>query len=130
CSVKQSLKFNGKSIIRGFNEIHVLNTLPNNVTPLIVRCQSKDNDLGGDHTLHVKDDFHWKITGTTTFFCFFLWGSKQQSVQVFNAATPQFCGRIEGAPGPVCYWEVKADGFYVSSHYPAPRGYFTKVHDW
>ncbi|KAL0349986.1 UNVERIFIED_CONTAM: hypothetical protein Sradi_4147800 [Sesamum radiatum] len=68
-------------------EVHIVNNLPDNSSPLFVHCASKDDDLG-NHTLRLNDDFNWhfrmNIGLTTLYYCRFLWESKNKICDVFN----------------------------------------------
>ncbi|CAA0825320.1 Plant self-incompatibility protein S1 family [Striga hermonthica] len=68
--------------------VRVINNLPSGSEPLIVRCQSKDDDLGY-HTLTVNQEFKWsfceRLFGHTLFFCHLWWGSKQVAFDAFRS---------------------------------------------
>ncbi|KAI5678532.1 hypothetical protein M9H77_09482 [Catharanthus roseus] len=98
--------------------IHVANQLPVGSNPLLVHCQSKDNDIGY-HTLNVNDEFQWHFTQSlrTLFFCHFWWDNKQAIFDVFNSSFGiGSCHNEFPGQGPqTCYWEARADGFYMAS---------------
>ncbi|KAL7177467.1 hypothetical protein ACSBR2_030764 [Camellia fascicularis] len=103
--------------------------VPNNPEPLTLRCQSRDDDLG-THILNFGEDFQWSfrinVFYTTSFFCHFWWGSKQQSFDVFFYYTlGDYCKSPTGIY--TCYWRVRTDGFYIANGNNAT---LFKLHDW
>lgn len=61
--------------------------VPGNGHPLVLHCQSKDDDLGY-HNLSLNQSFsfgfHMNLWGTTLFFCHFFWGQKKAAFKVFD----------------------------------------------
>ncbi|KAK2979999.1 hypothetical protein RJ640_020025 [Escallonia rubra] len=113
-------------------QVNVVNGISDNI---LIRCQSKDNDLGF-HTLHVGDDFSWhfqtNLIGGTLFFCHFWWNSKDKSFNVFDETQwEDKCQYHEGSgPFRKCFWLVKPDGFYFSNYNgPFPTGW-EKIYGW
>ncbi|KAL6962101.1 hypothetical protein U1Q18_037055 [Sarracenia purpurea var. burkii] len=107
-------------LVDGFT-VHIIDQVPNNPTPLTLRCQSKDDDIG-THTLYTGQEIKWSFKlnpfGRTLFFCHFYWGSKDTSFTVYDKRIRDDCRRLGGIAAPrafdVCYWEARTDGFYVS----------------
>ncbi|KAI3451078.1 hypothetical protein Pfo_007743 [Paulownia fortunei] len=103
-------------------EVHIINSLPNNSSPLFIHCASKDDDLG-NHTLHQKDDFHWhfriNVLLSTLFFCRFRWDSKDKSYDVFNKHLAPNCETYDQkVDGNICVWSIRQDGFWISNQIP------------
>ncbi|KAL7209785.1 hypothetical protein ACSBR1_031364 [Camellia fascicularis] len=96
--------------------VHIISAVPDDPTPLLIHCQSKDDDLDY-HFLSNGQDFDWKFRknffGTTLFFCAFQWNSKFTSFDVFNKTTASDCETPE-QPW-TCVWVVKPDGFYMEN---------------
>ncbi|KAG5523588.1 hypothetical protein RHGRI_035402 [Rhododendron griersonianum] len=69
--------------------VQIFSRVPDKPTPLNLRCQSKDDDIGY-HTLHTGQDLHWSFNrnfwGTTLFFCHFYWGSKTRVFNVYDSS--------------------------------------------
>ncbi|XP_073272450.1 S-protein homolog 19-like [Primulina huaijiensis] len=111
-------------------EVHVVNVLPNNDSPLKIHCASKTTDLG-NHTLYVTNDFYWHFRmnfwHTTMFFCSFHWGSRNQAFEVFNEDIAYTCGFKPD--GNICNWSVREDGFWLSNQVP-PGPSQIKKYDW
>ncbi|KAJ9190435.1 hypothetical protein P3X46_001639 [Hevea brasiliensis] len=93
--------------------VHVINGLSSNNNPLLLHCESLDDDLG-NHTLYVGGDFNFKfglkvLGGKTIFTCDFKWDLKHQHVFVFRDS-------IEASTCCVgddnCYWRAQDDGIY------------------
>lgn len=110
-------------------DVHIVNALPNNLT---IHCASKDDDLGF-HNLTDGADFTWRfcanLFGKTLFFCHFWWQSKEQMFDVFNKEMAKKCS-CGYQMGNLCYWNIRADGFYFSKDYkPFPEGY-VKEYEW
>ncbi|XP_024195692.1 S-protein homolog 5, partial [Rosa chinensis] len=84
------------------------------VSPLIVHCKSKNDDLG-DHTLWINQEFRWyfglNFWFTTLFYCNFKWDSQEKHIDVFN--TPDE-SPLECMENEECFWKVTEDGFFVS----------------
>ncbi|XP_058194861.1 S-protein homolog 5-like [Rhododendron vialii] len=93
--------------------------VPDKPTPLNLRCQSKDDDIGY-HTLHTGQDLRWSFNrnfwGTTLFFCHFYWGSKTRVFNVYDSSINYDYCLMTSKGHRTCYWEVRPDGFYVSGN--------------
>ncbi|XP_057803731.1 S-protein homolog 5-like [Salvia miltiorrhiza] len=107
-------------------EVHVTNKLPPKSAPLKLHCASKNDDLG-NHILSLNQEIHWSFCDNffwnTLFHCGASWGSKTCA---FNAFNDHWNGRCDTG---FCYWEVRADGFYMSKHNDDPTS-FNKYADW
>ncbi|GFQ04886.1 hypothetical protein PHJA_002632700 [Phtheirospermum japonicum] len=106
--------------------VYVANNLPPSSAPLVVRCASKDDDLG-NHTVIRNQDFHFDFCdnfwSTTLFFCHVWWGNKNIAFDAFRESWKSItCAQDD------CYWAVKTDGIYYSNYYP-PRG-LKKRYSW
>ncbi|KAL3642170.1 hypothetical protein CASFOL_012985 [Castilleja foliolosa] len=103
--------------------VHIVNQLPANTSPLFLRCQSKDNDLGKHALYYQPNEFTFSFCSgfTTLFFCHLRWNEKDISFDVFNSVG-------DCAKDNTCYYEARSDGIYFSQYYP-PKD-FTKVRDW
>ncbi|KAL7224876.1 hypothetical protein ACSBR1_026200 [Camellia fascicularis] len=92
--------------------VHVISKVPNNPSPLVVRCQSKTTDFG-NHTLYTDQEFYWKfspnIFGRTLYFCHFYSGSKNKIIDVYNQDIDGLCDNNDLVE---CYWQASPDGFY------------------
>lgn len=112
----------------GGYEVHIVNRLPSNNSPLSFRVQSKNDDLG-THKLLVGQDFtfkfHLAVFGKTLFFGNFHWNGKNATFDVFNVNDLQgYCDDSTGNRRQeyyLCTWEVKSDGFYYCQK---------KLHAW
>ncbi|KAL6971196.1 hypothetical protein U1Q18_030877 [Sarracenia purpurea var. burkii] len=107
--------------------LHVINRLPNTPTPLTLRCQSKDNDIGR-HILYNGQELKWSFYPnaffTTLFFCHFYWGSKDTSFAVYDSRLANDCEKLSS--GRDCYWEARIDGFYLSGD----TKQWEKINNW
>ncbi|XP_052206919.1 S-protein homolog 29-like [Diospyros lotus] len=111
-----------KTAVRVFNNVSGL---------LIVRCQSKDDDIGVQ-TLRPNQNLTWRFRphvfpANTLFFCHFYWGFKDQIFDVYNNYIDDFCTHRHSKDYS-CYWSVRPDGFYFSGTNYA--GSYVKWHDW
>ncbi|KAL7207365.1 hypothetical protein ACSBR1_029341 [Camellia fascicularis] len=65
------------------NHVHIISAVPDNPTPLLLQCQSSDDDLGY-YYLGNGQDFHWHFRmnffQTTSFVCQFQRNSKYTSL--------------------------------------------------
>ncbi|KAG5527724.1 hypothetical protein RHGRI_028609 [Rhododendron griersonianum] len=109
--------------------VHIISAVPDQPTPLTVRCQSKDDDFG-NHTLYYRQEFLWRFVpdfflGRTVFFCHFYWGSKQNIFDVYNDRIGLVCGQFSDS-GHNCYVEARSDAFYISRGH-ASSSIFYKV---
>lgn len=116
--------------------VHIMNGLPDNADPLSFRCQSFDDDLGY-HTLRVGEEFHWKFRNNfiykTLFFCTFHWKDMSRRIDVYNdwKLFPDCDKWYKSHSGTNCYWMVKEDGFYSSTHKQDPKSRDgKKIYDW
>lgn len=115
-----------------FETFHVVvaNRLPTEPpNPLVVHCQSKDDDIG-IKTLHVNEQFQFRFKWgfRTLFFCHYWWGDKQAVFDVFNRTLAhKYCNNklIPGLGGDTCYWETRLDGFYLAVWYD-----MRKLNNW
>ncbi|GFP92847.1 hypothetical protein PHJA_001429000 [Phtheirospermum japonicum] len=77
-----------KAGLYGKHEVNIISDLPENSSKLIAHCKSKDDDLG-TRELSRGQSFGWKFRGnilsTTRFYCYFYWGSLNQTMDVFFA---------------------------------------------
>lgn len=93
---------------------------------LVVHIKSGDDDLG-NHTIPYVGNYSWsfceKVGGHTLFYAYFWWGSKFQSLDLFNEAISKKCYLNVGTEH--CYWFVTPKGFYVDAH-PSGGGEFIK----
>lgn len=94
--------------------VHIINGFENHSKSLIIRCRSKQDDLG-IHNLKVGQEFSWhfkvNIDGSTLFYCDVEQGKQFKHFDAFTAL-------IEGsncADSGNCYWLVTEAGFYFSS---------------
>ncbi|GFP82804.1 hypothetical protein PHJA_000423500 [Phtheirospermum japonicum] len=89
--------------------VSIYNDLPQNSKALLVRCQSKDDDLGM-RTLYPGQGFDWSfninIIRSTLFFCHFYWESKQDTFDVFNTKWDLYR---------VYNYVVRTDGVYLNN---------------
>ncbi|CAI9285351.1 unnamed protein product [Lactuca saligna] len=103
--------------------ISVISAVPND---LVFHIKSGDDDLG-NHTIPFVGIYSWgfceKAGGGTLFYAYFWWGSKFQSIDLFDGAIKKIC--YLGGDTQYCYWFVKPDGFYVNP-YPSGGGTFIK----
>lgn len=107
------------------NEVKITSRVPNKPSPLQVRCQSKDTDIGM-HTLPEGQELKWHFLSklwSTLYFCHFYWNSKDKSFAVFDAKIALH--HCKGSFVTKCYWEARPDGFYLND-----GGKWTKINDW
>ncbi|KAJ0920453.1 putative plant self-incompatibility S1 [Helianthus annuus] len=75
-----------------------------------------DDDLG-NHTIPFKGNYNWSFCSRgdhrTLFYGYFWWGSKFQSLDLFNKELENHCS-LNKAGRQHCYWWVRPDGFFVS----------------
>lgn len=104
--------------------VFVTNDISNDI---IARIKSGDDNLG-DHTIPPEGNYNWsfcdRIFGHTIFYGYFSWGSKFQSLALFDTHIRELC-RLPTSGDQHCYWSLRADGFYVSS-YPDQGWVFIK----
>ncbi|KAK4394103.1 S-protein74 [Sesamum angolense] len=126
CNVRQNV-FPGQGY-----EVHIVNNLPDNSSPLFVHCASKDDDLG-NHTLRLNDDFNWQfrmnIGLTTLYYCRFLWESKNKICDVFNKILAVDCESYdEKEDGNICFWSIRQDGFWLGNQNPPLA--LVQIYEW
>lgn len=67
--------------------VDIYSRLPSNAPKLLLRCRSKDNDLGY-HNLPVNQLYTWSFLenfwGTTLFWCNFWWNGKYVGFHAFD----------------------------------------------
>ncbi|XP_023734139.1 S-protein homolog 1-like [Lactuca sativa] len=101
-------------------DLDVINTISDDIFTLI---KSRDNNLG-NHTLPFNGNYHRsfgeRVVGVTPFYSVW-WGSRFQTLNLFNEDVEQNYCYIDGMHDSNCYWFVKPDGFYASA-YPNPSG--------
>ncbi|OIT01151.1 hypothetical protein A4A49_51299 [Nicotiana attenuata] len=115
--------------------VYIVDALSYDISkPLIVRCQSKDDDLG-NKTLNASEEFNFSFKenpfGGTLFFCHFWWNGKDTKFDVYNDKIATFCGLVDPSSelNYECFWKVQEDGFYFAPHRNPPPVY-EKKHDW
>ena len=112
-------------------DVIVRNTMSDNIVALI---KSKDDNLG-NRTIPFNGVYKWsfceRIAGSTLFYGYFWWGSRFQSLALFDQNLAENFCYIDNLPTNHlrCFWFVKSDGFYVSP-YPNPRGGGTFIKHW
>lgn len=106
--------------------VHIISGVPNDKpTPLQVRCQSKDDDIGF-HTLYQSQELTWRFNPnfitTTLYWCHFYWGAKQRSFAVYDNKISYRC------PSIFCeyYWVARPTGFKLSLN----KKNWEKMNDW
>lgn len=107
--------------------VDITNEIPN--SNILLRCQSKDDDIGY-HNLTYKGNISWKFCEhfylTTLYFCHSWWQSKQQVFDVMNFTMFNACN--EGKPrSNRCQWSLKPEGIYW--HDPTQMTWL-KQYDW
>ncbi|VFQ79226.1 unnamed protein product [Cuscuta campestris] len=92
-----------------------------------MHCWSADDDLG-PWVMHENElryiRFRVNFWGTTRFSCRFDWGTKSQTVEVYNAY-PDRCKDER-----YCTWEVKTDGFYFAKGEFLLGSDFVRLANW
>ncbi|KAF5731269.1 hypothetical protein HS088_TW19G00875 [Tripterygium wilfordii] len=109
--------------------VHIVNRIDKARRPLVVRCQSGDDDLGV-HKLGLNKEFSWAFkvnwSGSTLYFCRFTLGRRTTSFDVFNVFVEgDWCGKWSYD----IYWVARNDGFYLGCHPGWPTGYL-KSYSW
>ncbi|KAH7849424.1 hypothetical protein Vadar_017661 [Vaccinium darrowii] len=109
-------------------EVKITSRVPNQPSPLQVRCQSKDTDIGM-HTLYEDQEIHWHFhrkMWSTLFFCHFYWNSKDRRFAVFDLRiSSNHCKSEPESIMTECFWEARPDGFYIDD-----GDNWTKINDW
>ncbi|KAJ0631553.1 putative plant self-incompatibility S1 [Helianthus annuus] len=92
--------------------VYILSNIPGDI---VAHIKSGDDDLG-NHTIPFKGNYNWSFCSRgdnrTLFYGYFWWGSKFQSLDLFNKELEKFCS-LNKAGRQDCYWWVRPDGFYV-----------------
>ncbi|KAK9755543.1 hypothetical protein RND81_01G033100 [Saponaria officinalis] len=97
--------------------VHILNDMDDNSKPLIVRCQSGDDDLGYK-LLKKGESFSWKFKlhffADTLFFCRIRWGNEKN--RIFDAFEEEIDNRIceVHARDGDYFWKANSKGIYFS----------------
>ncbi|PWA50683.1 plant self-incompatibility S1 [Artemisia annua] len=108
--------------------IYITNAIEEDI---VFHLQSKWQDLG-NHTLAFNQEFDWKfpVKIGTYYKAEFWWGSKFQTISVFNYHIFDVC--FNGALFTVqrCYWLVRPDGFYYHVTNDTFPGGWTKSAFW
>ncbi|XP_057540242.1 uncharacterized protein LOC130818191 [Amaranthus tricolor] len=97
--------------------ISVINGFSNNSSlPLVIWCESEENDMGG-RALQEGDDYSWSQStgflgvGISRVFCTIKWESVRKVFDAFHFERDiHRC-----SPFKMCVWLVKEDGFYFSN---------------
>ncbi|KAI3714049.1 hypothetical protein L1987_72639 [Smallanthus sonchifolius] len=96
-------------------DIFVMSNITDNI---VVHIKSGDDDLG-NHTIPFNGNYQWSFCdnyfGRTLFYGYFWWGSKYQSLALFDDEIRGPCYRSKGGTQH-CYWLVRPDGFFVSGY--------------
>lgn len=95
--------------------LYIHNNLPNNSTaPLVMHCQSKDDDLGW-RTLNVGEEFHWSfrvnLWQSTLFFCRMEWEQRVKTITVFTQKHEGHDCETAKNLVPI-FWSVQESGFF------------------
>ncbi|CAI9285363.1 unnamed protein product [Lactuca saligna] len=102
-------------------DVYVTNTISDNI---VAHIKSKNDDLG-NHTIPFNGNYHWSfceaLFGKTLFYAYFWWGSRFQTLALFDEKLEEAYCFIEDLRDQYCYWFVKPDGFYISVS-PDPNG--------
>ncbi|KAL8267276.1 hypothetical protein R6Q59_004620 [Mikania micrantha] len=85
---------------------------------IIAHIKSGDDDLG-NHTIPFNGNYIWsfcdRFDGHTLFYGYFWWGSKSQSLALFDDKLRKPCYQQKRSTQH-CYWLVRPDGFFVSAY--------------
>ncbi|KAK1437976.1 hypothetical protein QVD17_03777 [Tagetes erecta] len=85
----------------------------------VAHIKSGDDDLG-NHTIPFNGNYNWsfcdRVDGRTLFYAYFWWGSKYQSLALFDDELRGPCFVTERGYHQQCYWLVTPDGFFVSGY--------------
>ncbi|RAL50428.1 hypothetical protein DM860_016895 [Cuscuta australis] len=127
-----------KLVMNSKVDVHVMNEMSS--LPILVRCQSKDDDLGY-HILDTAEEFQLNfknnIFDTTLFFCHFYMedAASKRKDTVFDVFTenymnnPDCCSHYPERYHYRCYWLVRDDGFYLGPDLNNRRT-FVRLHEW
>ncbi|KAI5651141.1 hypothetical protein M9H77_37146 [Catharanthus roseus] len=113
--------------------VEIRNSLPNNTkTPLVFRCQSKDDDLGY-HSLTPGGEYYWDFDlnffMSTLFFCHFYWGPKDSVFDVFTWKLAKKNCDSSWFFLNKCVWFVTEDGFSIWQRVGDNQG-LKMMHRW
>ena len=116
---------NGCGILGNWR-VTIVNVINENI---IIHVRSKDDDLGS-HTLPYMGMYDWEFCDNsyTVFWSNFQWGSRFQSLNVYDHHIFTVCGK-PGFGKQQCYWLVRPQGFYVGNRYPIGSWRFEKRWD-
>ncbi|KAL7609049.1 hypothetical protein Lser_V15G11071 [Lactuca serriola] len=96
--------------------ISVTNNISNG--DFVAHIKSGNDDLG-NHTIPFEGNYGWSFCdnffGRTLFYGYFWWGSKFQTLDLFDNDVRKICALPKGGDE-YCYWLVQANGFYVSAY--------------
>ncbi|PWA81538.1 plant self-incompatibility S1 [Artemisia annua] len=123
--VTPSLSFCGIGLRRPWN-VSINNFVPGDI---VVHITSTDHDLG-NHTISSNGKYYWtfceKLFGRSKFTGNFRWGSKFQTLALFDREIVDIC-EFDISSDQVCHWIVNPDGFFVSgTNDPFPKGWAKK----
>ena len=124
--------------------VDISNHLPDGSPSLTVRCQSRDDDLGYQELFPNQSSYTWAFRpawfSTTLYFCHFFWDGKDAVFDVYNedwgvdycAQYVLLSGRYNIMISDTCYWQVTADGIYLSktSDPVSSEGPWLQMHNW
>ncbi|XP_023753996.1 S-protein homolog 5-like [Lactuca sativa] len=83
---------------------------------IVAHIKSGDTDFG-NHTIPFNGNYTWsfgaRIDGLTLDYGYFWWGSRFQSLALYDNHIRDICYRGESGTAH-CYWLVTPNGFYVS----------------
>ncbi|KAI3728669.1 hypothetical protein L6452_17310 [Arctium lappa] len=93
--------------------VYVMSDISDDIDTLI---KSGDDNLG-NHTIPFEGNYNWtfceRLDGRTVFYSYFWWGSRFQTLALFDSHIRNMC--IQPHWGvEYCYWLVRPEGFYVS----------------
>ncbi|KAJ9539183.1 hypothetical protein OSB04_031916 [Centaurea solstitialis] len=93
-------------------DIYIANAISNEIR---VHVKSGDDDLGS-HLIAFNENYHWsfceRFDGRTLFYGYFWWGSKSQSLALYDENIRNICSVPEDAHQH-CYWLVRTEGLFV-----------------
>ncbi|VFQ94371.1 unnamed protein product [Cuscuta campestris] len=125
-----------KLVMNSKVDVHVINEMSS--LPILVRCQSRDDDLGY-HILDTAEEFQWHFKNTifdnTLFFCHFYMedAASRRKDSVFDVFTNDYmnnrCSHYPERYHYRCYWLVRDDGFYMGPDLN-DRTTFVRLHEW
>ncbi|KAI3668120.1 hypothetical protein L6452_43197 [Arctium lappa] len=93
--------------------VHVMSDISDNI---VAHIKSGDDDLGS-HTLPFNGEYEWsfcnRVDGKTLFYGYFWWGSRYQTLALFDNNILDICA-VPAFTNSDCYWSIRPDGFYAS----------------